>query len=158
MLRAQLIEPLGLARMRVLECLGGNDRFAAGYFSIDATQDLFVEFRNHVARLNDQWASEKDPLTRNLLAAGRLVIGDVDAAYEILDRSPAAEIKLDHGAGSCTVVPFATIAAVFPLPRELSDSRKWYIDSPALEALRGWLQQHRDLLSWSESDGVYRLG
>jgi hypothetical protein len=155
--RTQLLDPLGFARLRVLDCLGGNDRHAVSYFAPDTDRELFLEFRRHIERLNEQWAAETDSLTRNLLAAGRLVIGDIGAVFDILDHAPSHEIKLDHGAGACTVVPFTTIVVVFPMPNELSDSRKWQSGSLTLEAVRNWLRQHRDRLRWSEADGVYRL-
>jgi hypothetical protein len=155
--RQQLLDPLGFVRLRILECLGGNDRHAAGYFPLDVDQDVFLAFREHIERLSDAWSSEKDPLTRNLLAAGRLVIGDIDAANDIFDRIPHEVMRLDHSAGVCVVAPFATIAVVLPLPTELRDRQNWQQGSPTLDALRRWIRQHHYRLLWAEAEGVYRL-
>jgi len=148
--------PLGLQRLRALECLGGNSPQAPGYFAPAADVDIFEAFRRHVARLSQQWAAESDPMTVSLLAAGRLLCGELTAADVILDHLPAQMIKLDHGAGSCLVLPVYALATALPLPATLTDTRRWLAGSAEQTALRAWLNEHRDALHWVEADGVYR--
>lgn len=148
--------PLGSQRLRALECLGGSSPQAPGYFAPAADVDIFDAFRRHVAQLSQQWAAETDPMTVSLLAAGRLLCGDLAAADIILDHLPAQAIKRDHGAGSCLVLPVHALATALPLPPTLADTRRWLAGSAEQAAVRAWLHEHRDALHWVEADGVYR--
>ena len=154
--RTAHLQPLGPQRLRALDCLGGNSPRAPGYFEPAVDVDIFEAFRRHVAQLSQQWAAETDPLTVSLLAAGRLLCGDLTAADVILDHLPAQAIKLDHGAGRCLVLPVRALAAALPLPPTLADTGRWLAGSAEQAALRTWLRDHRDALHWIEADGVYR--
>src|SRR5688572_16238420 len=101
--RAVRLSPLRPQRLRLLDCLGGNDPRAPGYFAPDADVDVLSAFRQYVERLSKAWAAEQDPVSVSLLAAARLMTGDLSAADVILEHLPARPTKLDHGAGICVV-------------------------------------------------------
>jgi hypothetical protein len=103
---------LGLQRLRVLDCLGGNNSGALGYFEPAADADIFAAYDAYVARMSEQFAADPYPLTISLLAAGRLLTGDLAAAGVILDYLPAEAVKLDHGAGICLVTPVPVVNLV----------------------------------------------
>jgi hypothetical protein len=141
----------------LLECLGGNDPRTPGYFARAGDDDVLSAFRRHVEKLSEQWAAETDPHAASLLAAARLLTGDLSAASVILDHLPAQAVKLDHGAGICLVVPLLALGTALPLPRALADTRRWVAGSSEQAALRTWLAEHRGDLQWVETDGAYRL-
>jgi hypothetical protein len=155
--RAAQLSPLGTQRLRLLDCLGGSTPRAPGYFAPPADANIFAAFHDHVAQMSRQWGSQSDPLTVSLLAAARLLIGEVDAAELIIDRFPARAVKLDHGAGICTVMPLYSLHSALPLPRELAETRLWLAGSPEQAALRAWLVEHRATLRWIEAEGVYKV-
>jgi hypothetical protein len=155
--RTARLSALGLQRLRLLECLGGNDPRAPGYFVPDADADVLSAFRQYVERLSELWAAELDPHTVSLLAAARLLTGDLSAAGVILDHLPARAMKLDHGAGICLVVPLYALRTALPLPEDLTDTKRWLAGSADQTALRAWLSEHRDDLRWLEAVGEYRL-
>lgn len=155
--RHQILAPLGPNRLRLLECLGGNDVRLPGYFAAAEGLDVLQSFRQHVASLVERWSKDADPLTASLLAAARLLTGDLSACEAILDRLPVNPIKIDHGAGICVALPFQALSAALPLPKALSDTRKWLAGSADEQSLRTWLTDHRSELEWVESDGAYRL-
>jgi len=152
--RLARVSPLGLQRLRVLDCLGGNSRFS-GYFEPAADADLYKAFADYVAQMSQQWAAETQPVLISLLAAGRLLAGDLAAADVILDHLPAEAFKLDHGAGICIVMPLYALSTSLPLPASLRDTDRWVAGSAEQAALRTWLAEHRDKLRWVEADGVY---
>jgi hypothetical protein len=98
--RTAQFAPLGLQRLRLLECLGGNSPRLPGYFVPPDGVDILTAFRLYVERLSESWASERDAVVVSLLAAARLLTGDLAAADVVLDNLPATPIKLDHGAGA----------------------------------------------------------
>jgi hypothetical protein len=155
--RTAHLAPLGLQRLRLLECLGGNDLRLPGYFVPPEDVDVFAAFRLHVERLSRSWASERDPVVVSLLAAARLLTGDLAAADVILDHLPATPIELDHGAGICLVAPLFALSTSLPLPEPLTDTRRWVAGSPDQARLRGWLAEHRRDLRWADADAQYRL-
>jgi hypothetical protein len=155
--RATWLSPLGFQRLRLLDCLGGNNSRAPGHFVAEGDADVFSAFRGYAQRLSHQWAAETDPLTLSLLAAARLLTGDLSAAGAILDHLPSKATRLDHGAGFCLVVPLQALSAVLPLPRELADTTRWLLGSPEEGAIRAWLSDHGNDLRWMEADGVYRI-
>jgi hypothetical protein len=154
--RAARLSPLGTQRLRLLECLGGNDRRLSGYFAPGAG-DIFTEFREYVRGLSARWEREDDPITVSLVAAARLLTGDLSAADVIVDHLPARATKLDHGAGICLVAPLHATSASLPLPTDLIDTSRWLAGSQEQVALRAWLAQHRDRLRWDEVAAAYRL-
>jgi hypothetical protein len=64
----------------------------AGLYSATSTPpadaDIFEAFADHVRQLSQLFAAETDPLTVSLLAAGRLLTGDLAAADVIIDNLP----------------------------------------------------------------------
>jgi hypothetical protein len=153
--RTTWLSPLGTQRLRLLECLGGNNPRAPGYFIPEGDADVLGAFRHYVQRLSGQWAAETDDLTVSLLAAARLLTGDLSAAGVIVDHLPAKPTKLDHGAGICLVMPLHALSTALPLPRELVDTSRWLAGSPEQAALAAWLAEHREDLRWAEAEGVY---
>lgn len=156
--RSARLAPLGFQRLRLLDCLGGDSRWAPGYFDPPPNSDIFSAFAAHVRHLSARWADEADPLAVSLLAAGRLMIGDIAAARTIVDHLPVEAFEPDHGAGYCVTAPLDALNATLPLPDDLRDTKRWVADSPEQERLRAWLDGHERRLRWLEEDGVYRLG
>src|SRR5450755_2347983 len=75
--RIARIQSLGRQRGRVIECLGGNSRLVRGaYFDPAADIDILDAYRAYVARMS----ASLEPLNMALLAAGRLLTGDLTAA------------------------------------------------------------------------------
>jgi len=105
--------------------------------------------------LSQLWGTEADPLTASLLAAARLLTGDLAAADTIVDNLPAEPFKLEYGARFCPLAPLRALGAVLPLPANLGDTRRWVEGSAEQTALRTWLAEHRGKLRWVEADGVY---
>ena len=149
------LSPLGLQRIRVLDCLGGNNTRAPGYLELPADADIFKVFADYVAQVSRLCAGHAAPLTISLLAAGRLLTGDLAAADVILDHLPDEAFKLDHGAGICVVTPLYVLSVVLPLPAELRNTDCWVAGSADQAALRAWLARHRHELRWIEAEGLY---
>jgi hypothetical protein len=143
--------PLGLQRLRILGCIGGQSPFDP-----PADANVFDAFRSHMGELSKRLATETDWLTVSLLAAGRFLSGDLAAANLILDYLPTRAVELDHGAGICLVMPLYALATALPLPANLQETKRWVRGSPEQTALRAWLAEHRDKLQWIETEGVYR--
>jgi hypothetical protein len=149
------LSPLGLQRLRILDCLGGNSRFLPDYFEPAANADIFKAFDDYIAKLSRLLAAETGPISVSLLAAGRLLTGDLAAAEVILDNLPAKAFKLDQGAGICMVIPLYALSTALPLPTHLKNTARWVAGSAEQTALRAWLADHRDKLRWVAADGVY---
>jgi hypothetical protein len=147
--------PLGRQRVLVFECLGGNSPIAPAYFECLDDTDIFEVFHAFVARTSQLCAGDTYPLTISLLAAARLLTGDLAAADAILDHLPPEDFKLDHGAGICVVAPLRVLCAALPLPADLKPTDRWLAGLPEPTALRAWLAGHRDKLRWLEAQGVY---
>lgn len=155
--RAEFLAPLGWQRLRLLDCLGGNSPKAPGYFDPSHDSDVFAAYTAYLSDLSSRWASETDPIFVSLLAAGRLLTGEIAAAQVIVDLLPIEAFKTDHGAGYCVVAPLQALESALPLPSELTDIARWIAGSPEQAALRLWLSDHTDKLDWSESEAVYFL-
>jgi hypothetical protein len=155
--RTSHLLPLGYHRLHLLECLGGDIPHVSGYFNPVQGPDIFEAFRHYVARMSDTWVNEADPLSISLLAAARLVTGDLDAAEIIIDHLPGKAFKLDHGAGYCIVMPQTVLKTSLPLPVELTEIGHWIANSKDQAALRTWLKNNRERLSWCEKAGVYQM-
>jgi hypothetical protein len=147
--------PLGYQRLRLLGCLFGDDPRSLNYFEPTPEVDIFEAFRHYVERMSQVWAAESDPLT--LFAAARFLTGDLNAAEVILDHLPVEAVKLDHGAGYCLVMAQKVLRASLPLPATLKEINRWLADSAEQAALRIWLAENRDRLSWHEESGVYQF-
>ena len=128
---------------------------APGYLKLAEGVDVFEAFNQHVAHMVEEWASDTDPNAISLLAAARVLTGDLSAATLVIDHFPEAPAKLDHGAGVCLVAPLLALHAALPLPADLTDTRRWLARSPEQAALRAWIAEHRHSLHWDERAGVY---
>jgi hypothetical protein len=107
--------------------------------------------------MSETWTNESDPLVVSLLAAARLLTGDLDAAEIIVDHLPLKSFQVDHGAGYCVVLPQSVLCTSLPLPADLTDIDRWLAGSKSQAALRTWLKTNHERLSWSEKNSVYHL-
>ena len=155
--RLAKMEPLGVQRLRVLDCIGGNDVRGANRFESEAGADVFDAFRRFVAATAPLWEDETDPMHVSTMAAAHLLLGDIASGDVIVDLLPERPYKLDHGAGRCLVAAVYALKNTLPLPAELKDTDRWTAGSPEQAALRGWLAAHRDRLLWREAEGDYVL-
>ena len=155
--RNQRLAPLGVQRLRISSCLGGDMPRLPQYFDPRPGEDVFAAFRAFVERMVQTTQSASDALTRSLVGAGRLLTGDLAGAREVIEHLPVAPPVLDHGAGYCLVAPVQALKAALPLPRELHDSSRWLAGTSEQAALRAWLEEHRDALAWDEASGVYHV-
>lgn len=149
--------PLGYNRLRLLGCLGGDSPIMPGYFNPDPDRDIFEAFHHYVASMSLKWAAETDRITISLLAAARVLTGDLASAEAIIDQLPIKTNKLDHGMGYCIVMPQTVLKTSLPLPAELPDIYRWLADSSEQSALRIWLKQNHDKLIWDEKNAVYQF-
>ncbi len=156
--RIMKMNPLGLPRLRILDCIGGNTTYGIGLFDPDAHGSLLNAFRAYVLEVVQRWDSETHWMHLSNIAAARMLIGDLDAAGTILDLLPEKAFELDHGAGRCGIAANLALRAALPLPPELRETKRWTAGSPEQAALREWLAQHRTRLRWMETEGVYRFG
>jgi hypothetical protein len=147
--------PLGYQRVRIFTCLGGDMEGSPGYFVPTEEVDIYEAFRMFVTRERGRWGNTTDPLTISLLAAARLLIGEVAAADLIVDRLPAE--PLSTSVGKCLRAPHHALAVTVPLPQHLKDTQRWAQGTPEQAGLRAWLAEHRERLRWFEQDGVYRF-
>jgi hypothetical protein len=151
------LAPLGFPRLRVLDCLGGSSPGSPNSFAVPPEGvSIFGAFRDYVTEQSKQRANESDPLAVSLLAAGRLLAGELSAADVILDHLPAQGFKLDRSAGACVIAPVYSFKAALPIPETLGDTRRWLQGTSEQAALRAWLAEKRDKLRWVESEGIYR--
>ena len=149
--------PLGYQRLRLLGCLGGDSPAMPGYFDPAPGTDIFAAFRLYVVHMSQVWAEETDQMTISLLAAARILTGDLDSAEVVVDHLPVKAFKPDHGAGYCVVMPQTVLTSSLPLPTGLTDINRWRAESAVQSALRLWLRQNRDKLIWDEKSGVYQF-
>jgi hypothetical protein len=147
--------PLGYQRVRIFTCLGGDMEGLPSYFVPPEEVDIYEAFRMFVTREWGRWGDTTDPLSMSLLAAARLLIGDVAAADLIVDHLPAEPLSIS--VGKCLRAPHHALAVALPLPQHLKDTQRWAQGTPEQAGLRAWLAEHRDRLRWFEQDGVYRL-
>jgi hypothetical protein len=153
------LSQLGVQRLRILGCLGGDTRQLPQYFDPQPGENVLEAFERFVERMVRQHGGEQaDSLTISLLATGRLLSGDLSGADDILDHLPAAPPQRDHGAGHCLNAGAAALSAVLPLPAAWSDSSRWLAGSPERAELQRWLEAHRAELTWRRAEGVYTLG
>ena len=122
-------------------------------------EDIFVAYRIYIAQVTDSLGDYvDDPGWRPLIAALRLLAGDIDAADAIIDALPVEPIVLDHGAGHCLVAPYDALASALPLPEDLKKHpRVWTRGSIAERRLRDWLAGCRERLVWDDATAAYRL-
>lgn len=156
--RAARLAPLGVQRLRITSCLGGDMPRLPQYFDPSLGEDVFGAFRSFIGRMVQRTASASDAATRSLIGAGRLLTGDLSGADEVIDHLPAEPYALDHGAGYCLVAPAQALKAALPaLPGELHDTSRWLSGSSEQAALRAWLARHRSAFVWDEARAIYLL-
>jgi len=156
--RTTRLQELGYRRGLFLFCANGDWPKSPWYFAPPADADIFTAFRDHVERLSRESHAESDPLVVSLLAAGRLLCGDLAAANIILDHLPEQPFQLDHGAGKALIFPVQTLVVALPMPPALKDdcTNRWLAGSAVQAEVRAWLDANRTSLRWDEADGVYR--
>ena len=155
---ATRLKPLGFLRVLLLECLGGSSPRFPGYFVPAEDIDTFTAYRDHVMRLSQQWQAEPiEPMVVSLLAASRLLCGELAAADLILDHLPTQPHEHDKSIRYCPVLPVRAMAAALPLPPALKEncSRCWLAGSLIEAEVRAWLDARRNTLQWDEANGVY---
>jgi hypothetical protein len=153
--RRDRLAPLGLQRNRIFGCLSGDIPSSPAYFMRPDDADIFAAFRTYISEQSRRGANDPDSLTISLLAAGRLLTGDLSAAELIIDHLPAEPLPA-AGTGQCLRASHQVLAAALPLPRNLKDTRRWAQNTTEQAALRVWSAAHRDKLRWVDGDGVYR--
>ncbi|MEP7367850.1 MAG: hypothetical protein ABI972_31700 [Acidobacteriota bacterium] len=149
----ELHKALGFHRNRLLVCLGADLTLLAPRDE----SDPFALYRGFVQGISVQWAPATDRATISLLAAARLLYGDLGSAYLLLDHFPQRPIRADRDAGLCLLSPLFALASVLPLPEALRDTSAWLAGSPQQSALRSWLDQHSARLHWNQPSGVYEF-
>jgi hypothetical protein len=154
--RENLLAPLGRERLRILDCFGGNEPRAPGYFDLQPDEDIFTAFREYAERMSRNWINETDPTTVPLLAAARLLSGELNAADIIIANLPAEMPSIDHGAGFCITAPQHSLSTALPIPPKLSDIRLWTAGSTMQSSLQVWLDSNRKNLQWNNLEGVYQ--
>ena len=149
------LAPLGLLRLRVLSCLGGDTRVLPQYVPTPGPeQDVFAVYRVFAQQVNEQLRGEEG--LQALLSTARLLTGDISGADDILNTLRNELVELDHGAGYCRVIPSVAILQALPLPKTIPQPKPNYVaGSPEQAQLRAWLAEHRAELVWDEVKGVY---
>jgi hypothetical protein len=158
---SELEARLGTLRLRIVSCLGGDQRWsshaAAWTAATRAASDPFAAFRMFAEHVRQACLSATDPRVLSLVAAARLLAGNVDAAEGIVDHFPEHPPRTDHGAGFCLTAPSQALLHALPLPSDLRDTERWRAGSPEQARLRAWLRANRATLAWHPVEGKYTL-
>lgn len=149
------IAALGEARAMVVDCLGGNGRFTPVRFVVGSDDDHVAAFRTFVTGLLALPGGEAAPGMGALLAAGRLLLGEIGAAGRIVDRFPMEPFRVDHGAGYCNGAHLTALRWAVPLPEALRDVGRWVVGSAEQAGIREWLRQFGAGLRWGEREGRF---
>jgi len=149
------MQPLGTLRMRLLACLQADNPKLATFFDPPADCPVFECLREHWARLYKKFSD--DPYSRIFVAAGLLTFGDLRYVDDILNNLPRNPVVIDHGAGWCALVPYETVAAVLPIPKEHRNVRGWIQGSADASAVAQWLNENRSRLLWDSSSERFGL-
>lgn len=83
--RERLQELSGHQLVRIFGRLGGDQPKPRSHVDLSSTGNVFVLFRDFVGRVQDASAKESIPLVISLVAAGRLLTGDLAGAEIIVD-------------------------------------------------------------------------
>ena len=154
----QALEPLGPFRQQVISCLYGNALSKPPYrFSVGESETMFEAFRRFVVQRETTARPDLDQVGHSILAAGRLLTGDLAGADRIIDLLPARPHVTDHGAGKCLLMPARVLKSVLPFPDDVGHSDTWIAGSPEQATLRRWLAQNQAQLCWAELEGRYFL-
>jgi hypothetical protein len=155
--QTQQFAPLGHTRLRIVSCLGGDMPSLPQYLTLAPGQTAFEAFRGFVAHMTQICSTDRDPSTRALIGAARLLVGDLAGANEILEHLPATAVALDQGAGYCRVLPAHALQAALPLPESLRQAPHVLSGSREQAELRAWLERHESSLAWDEPRGAYGI-
>lgn len=153
----QQLAPLGHMRLRIVGCLGGDMPSLPQYLKLAPGETAFAAFRRFVARMAQSCSADRDPATRGLIGAARLLVGDLAGADEILEHLPPTAVTLDQGAGYCGVLPARALQAALPLPESLRQAPSVLGGSREQVELRAWLERHASSLVWEEARGAYGI-
>jgi hypothetical protein len=148
-------QSLGTLRLRLLACLQADDPRVDTFFDPPADRPVLDCLREHWARLYEKFAD--DPYSQIFVAAGLLTFGDLRCADDILNYLPRTPVVIDHGAGWCALVPYETVAAVLPIPKEHRNVRAWVQGSADASAVAQWLNENRSRLLWDSSREQFGL-
>ncbi len=154
----QTLEPLGPFRQQVIACLRGDIGSRTRRFSPTDGDGLFDAFTRFVLAAEASAPASLDGVGKSILAAGRLLSGDLSGADRIIDLMPERPHVTEHGAGKCLLMPARVLRNILPLPNDVGNPDRWTAGSPDQAALREWLAEHRHQLRWMEIEGEYRLG
>jgi len=91
----------------------------------------------------------EDKLGRHILGTGLLSYGRLEAIEIILDSMPR---PLEDPGGEVLYLGSNAIRALVPLPDDLRGQGQVRVG-----AVRAWLRQHQDALSWDEARGQFEL-
>lgn len=144
---------LGFHRSRLLACLGVDLSESPVFHE----SDPFTLYRDFVEDLTLRWTAATDRATISLLAAARVLYGDLGAALIVIDHFPQRPIRTDRDAGICLLSPFYALATALPLPEALRDTSAWLAGSPQQTVLRSWIEEHAGRLRWNEPSGFYEF-
>lgn len=152
------IAALGEARAMVVDCLGGNGRFTPVRFVVGSDDDHVAAFRTFVTGLLALPGGEAAPGMGALLAAGRLLLGEIGAAGRIVDRFPMEPFRVDHGAGYCNGAHLTALRWAVPLPEALRDVGRWVVGSPEQAGIRSHpgeaVRPGTDVRAWLSREGA----
>ena len=151
----QALEPLGPFRQQVIACLRGDMVGTGAYrFSVGEGENLFEAFRRFVMEREAIAPPDLDGVHRSILAAGRLLTGDLAGADCIIDLLPETPHVTEHGAGKCKLMPARVLRRVLQIPDDVGDPDRWTAGSQQ-STLRVWLARNRAQLVWLEPEGRY---
>lgn len=153
----QQLAPLGHMRLRIVGCLGGDMPSLPQYLKLAPGETAFEAFRRFVAHMTQICSADRDPATRGLIGAARLLVGELTGADEILEHLPPTAVTLDQGAGYCRVLPARALQAALPLPESLRQAPSVLAGSREQAELRTWLEGHERSLVWEEPRGAYAI-
>jgi hypothetical protein len=156
--RAERLQVLGVSRLRILGCLGGDFPSQPHYFAPAPGEDVLAAFRAFVeGRVRDAH-DDRDRLTQALLGAARLLIGDLAGADTVLEQLPDAPMTRSRRLPPMVLAPAQTVSAALPLTSlELAPASAWVAGSNEQTRVRTWLHEHRSQLVWNERRAVYEL-
>jgi hypothetical protein len=152
---------LGARRLRIVSCLGGDQprspHAAAWTAARRGASDPISAFRMFAEHVHQACVSVTDPRVRSLVAAARLLAGNIGAAQDIVDHFPEHPPRTDHGAGYCLTAPSQALLHALPLPPDLQNTERWAAGSPEQARLHAWLRANGATLAWHPVEGKYTL-
>lgn len=151
------MQPLGVNRQRVVACLFGDMASYGHMFDPEGQTSVLEAFREFVLDRQTRWSSSTELFHHAIVAAGRLLTGDLSGADRIIELLPERAHVTEHGAGKCLLLPSRVLKSVLPLPSDLGNPDSWIAGSHEQAVLRTWLEQQRGRLHWLAAEAEYRL-